>query len=128
MRPGFYDDWDPAIVFQGRWTKESGADGPDRQTRTRAETPGAQMSLAFAGKALYYVFARMPNGGIASVTIDGMAREPIDMYYAVPDWQHKVGYCCFSPGRHVVVIRSTGEKNPASSGYGVDVDSFSVLD
>ena len=74
------------------------------------------------------VFARMPNGGIASVSIDGVAREPIDMYYPIPDWQHKVGYCCFTPGRHVVVIRSTGEKNPASSGFALDLDSFSVLD
>jgi hypothetical protein len=125
--PGFYDDWDPAIVYQGAWTKDSGSPGPDRDTRTHTDTPGAQISLAFDGKELYYVFARGPEGGIASVTIDGAAREPIDMYYPLRDWQHKIGYCCFSPGRHVLVIRATGEKNPGSSGYAVDLDSFSVL-
>ena len=74
------------------------------------------MSLAFDGKQLYYVYARGPNGGIASVTIDGVEREQIDMYYPELDWQHKKGYCCFAPGRHVVVVRSTGEKNAVSSG------------
>ena len=128
VHPGYYDDWDPAIVYQGAWKRQSGAPGPDRDTRTYSETPGAQMTLAFEGRALYYVFTRGPNSGIASVTIDGVARDPIDQYYAVPDWQHKAGYCCFTPGRHVIVVRATGEKNPKSTGYALDLDSFSVVD
>jgi glycosyltransferase involved in cell wall biosynthesis len=128
VQPGYYDDWDPALVYQGVWTQESGKQGPDRATRTYAETPGAQVTLAFEGRALYYVYTRGPNGGIASVTIDGVARDPIDQYYEVPDWQHKTGYCCFGPGRHVIVVRATGDKNPASSGYALDLDSFSVVD
>ena len=62
------------------------------------------------------------------MTIDGATRDRIDLYAPAVQWQHKEGYCCFAPGRHVVVVRSTGEKNPASSGYVVDLDSFSVIE
>jgi hypothetical protein len=127
VKPGYYGDDDPALVYQGDWKQELPPSGPDRNTRTRAETPGAQVSLAFEGKSLYYVFTRGPNHGIAGVTIDGVEKDPIDMYYPQTDWQHKAGYCCFAPGRHVVVVRSTGKKNAASAGHAIDVDSFSVL-
>jgi len=122
-----YGDDDPAIVYQGEWKQDPPANGPDRLTRTRAEAPGAQVSFAFDGKALYYVYTRGPNHGIASVTIDGEPREPLDMYYPETDWQHKTGYCCFAAGRHVIVVRSTDAKNPASKGHAIDVDSFSVV-
>jgi hypothetical protein len=127
VKPGYYGDDDPALVYQGEWKQDLPPSGPDRNTRTRAEAPGAQVSLAFEGKSLYYVFTRGPNHGIASVTIDGVEKDPIDMYYPQTDWQHKAGYCCFAPGRHVVVVRSTGKKNAASAGHAIDVDSFSVL-
>src|ERR1035438_7885769 len=29
---GFYDDYDPALLFRGDWTKSSAFDGPDRHT------------------------------------------------------------------------------------------------
>ena len=80
----------------------------------------AQVSLAFDGPSLYFVYTRGPNFGAATVTIDGVAKEPIDMYYPKPDWQHKTGYCCFAPGKHTVVIRSTGDQP-------ITVDSFSVI-
>jgi glycosyltransferase involved in cell wall biosynthesis len=125
--PGYYGDDDPALVYQGEWKQEANRIGPDRMSHTSVETTGAQVSLAFDGKALYYIFSRGPNGGIADVTIDGQHRDPIDMYYPATDWQRKEGYCCFAPGRHVIVVRATDRKNPASSGHVIDVDSFSVV-
>jgi glycosyltransferase involved in cell wall biosynthesis len=127
VKPGYYDDYDPALVYQGAWSKRQ-LHGPDRDTSTHSGEPGAAVSLAFDGKRVYYVYAKDSDHGIASVTIDGVAREPIDMYAPSVEWQHKEGYCCFAPGRHVIVIRSTAEKNPASSGHALDVDSFSVLE
>jgi hypothetical protein len=127
VRPGYYDDYDPAIVYQGAWSKGP-AHGPDHDTSTHTAEAGAAVSLAFDGKRIYYVYAKGPDHGIASVTIDGVARKLIDMYAPSVEWQHKEGYCCFAPGRHVIVIRSTAEKNPASSGHALDVDSFSVVE
>lgn len=126
-RPGFYDAYDPAIVYRGGWTK-SPAKGADRDTEARASNAGDSVSLAFEGRALYYIYARRPDGGIASVTIDGVAKRPIDQYAPSVNWQKKAGWCCFGPGRHLIVIQSTAEKNAASTGHAVNVDSFSVVD
>jgi hypothetical protein len=123
--PGYYDDCDPAILFRGDWEKQSAIHGPDRDTNARAQTPGAEISIAFEGRELHYVHAMGPDYGIASVTIDGQAKEPIDLYYKDLDWQHKSNFV-LQPGRHLAVIRITGEKNPASAGTRVDLDSFEI--
>jgi hypothetical protein len=128
VHPGYYDDNDPALLYRGAWTHAGPVHGPDRDTSARADSPGAEVAMAFDGKGLYYIFAKGPDHGIASVTIDGVAREPIDMYAPRVQWQHKIGYCCFAPGRHAIAIRSSGAKNPAATGYAVNLDSFSVVD
>jgi hypothetical protein len=123
--PGFYDDYDPAILFRGDWQKQSALHGPDRDTSTHAETPGAEISIAFEGSELHYIHGMGPDYGIASVTLDGQAKEPVDLYYKDLDWQHRTSFK-LQPGRHLAVIRITGEKNPASAGTRVDLDSFEV--
>ena len=80
VRPGYYDDCDPAIVYQGAWTKES-AHGPDRDTSHPYRRTGRRRCrwLSTASGSITFT-PRVRIGGIASVTIDGVAREPIDMY------------------------------------------------
>jgi hypothetical protein len=123
--PGLYDDFDPAILFRGDWHKQSAIHGPDRDTTTYAETPGAEVSIAFEGRELHYIHAMGPDYGVASVTIDGQAREPLDLYLRELDWQHQTTFA-LQPGRHLAVVRVSGEKNPASTGTRVDLDSFQV--
>lgn len=123
--PGYYDDYDPAILFRGDWRKQSAVHGPDRDTSTYSEIPGAEMSIAFEGRELNYIHGMGPNYGVASVTIDGKPQEPIDLYYKDLDWQHKSTFP-LQPGRHLAVIRISTEKNPASTGTRVDLDSFEV--
>jgi glycosyltransferase involved in cell wall biosynthesis len=123
--PGYYDDYDPAILYRGDWQKLAALHGPDRDTSTHAETPGAEIAIAFEGRELNYIHAMGPDYGIASVTIDGQPKEPLDLYYKDLDWQHKTTFP-LPPGRHLAVIRITGEKNPASTGTRVDLDSFDI--
>ena len=123
---GGYDDYDPAILFRGDWVKEAGVKGPIRGTTTHADDPGSKISVAFDGTALNWLHAMGPNYGIAEVTIDGRPQKPVDLYWRAIDWQHKAVFCCFPPGRHLAVIRSTAEKNPASTGNRIDIDGFEV--
>jgi hypothetical protein len=123
---GYYDIYDPAVLFRGEWKREQVAHGPDRDSMAAADGPGAEIAIAFSGSKLVYTHAVGPDRGIASVTIDGEAQEPVDLYGPVLDWQHRSEFCCFGPGKHVAVVRVTGEKNPQSSGAKIDLDSFSV--
>ncbi len=123
---GGYDDYDPAILFRGEWSREAGVHGPMRGTYTHADAAGAEVSIAFDGRELKWMHGMGPNYGIARVTIDGRPQAPVDLYWRAPDWQDWSGFCCFSPGRHLAVIRVSGDKNPASTGDRVDLDAFEI--
>lgn len=126
VQPGVYDDFDPSIVFQGDWVHDKSFEGPYQHTISFADTPGAEVSIAFRGTALTYVFTKAPNRGIAAVVIDGNAPRTVDLYSADAEWQSRQTFCCFSAGRHRAVIRVTGRTNSKSTGRFVDFDSFVV--
>ncbi len=123
---GGYDDYDPAILFRGEWNREAGVTGPMRGTYTHADATGAEVSIAFDGRELRWLHGMGPNYGIAQVDIDGRPQAPVDLYWRAPDWQDRSDFCCFAPGRHLAVIRVSGQRNPASTGNRIDVDAFEV--
>ena len=118
MQPGYYDIYDPALLFRGDWKREQIPHGPDRDSVAVAESAGAEVSIAFEGTKLFYNHGIGPDRGIATVTIDGQAQEPVDLNYPELDWQHRTEFCCFAPGRHVAVVRASRVK--------IDLDSFTV--
>jgi glycosyltransferase involved in cell wall biosynthesis len=123
---GFYDDFDPALRFTGEWNHDESFKEADLHTISYTDIPGAEIALAFDGRALTYIFTKAPNRGIAEVTIDGVSQGTIDLYSAQIEWQSRRRFCCFAPGRHVVTIHVTGQANAKSSGRFVDVDSLVV--
>jgi hypothetical protein len=126
VRPGFYDDFDPALVYRGDWNNDRSFAEPDLHTISFTDVPGSEVEIAFEGKALTYVYTRAANRGIASVTVDGVDRGTVDLYSAETRWQSRTRFCCFVAGRHVAVIRLTGRANPQSKGNFIDLDSFTV--
>jgi hypothetical protein len=126
VSPGFYDDYDPAVVFRGDWTKSSAFEGPDRHTISYTDVPGSEAQIVFEGKALTYEYTKAPNRGLAEVTIDGQSQGTVDLYSANIEWRIHTRFCCFGPGKHVAIIRVAGRANPKSTGRFIDLDSFTV--
>ena len=123
---GFYDDFDPALIYRGDWTKDTTFTQADRSTISWSDIPRAEAQIVFEGKALTYVYTKALNRGIAEVLIDGASQATLDLYSADTQWQSRTRFCCFAAGRHVAVIRVTGQANPKSQGRFVDLDSFTV--
>jgi glycosyltransferase involved in cell wall biosynthesis len=126
VRRGTYDDFDPALLFRGYWTKDRAFDGPDGHTISYTDVPGSEVEIVFEGKALTYAYTKAPNRGIASVTVDGVDQGSVDLYSPQIEWQSHTRFCCFDSGRHVAVIRLTGRADPKSTGTFIDLDSFTV--
>ena len=126
VRPGVYDDFDPALLYRGDWNNDRNFAEPDFHTISYSDAPGAEVEIAFEGKALTYVYTKAANRGIASVTVDGVDQGTVDLYSAATQWQSRTRFCCFGPGRHVAVVRSTGRADPQSKGKFIDLDSFTV--
>jgi len=123
---GTYDDFDPAVRFDGDWIKDSSFDGPDRHTISYTDTAGAIASLKFEGSELIYVFTKAPNRGIAAISLDGADAGTIDLYAPQVEWQSRQKICCTTRGQHEVSIRVTGTANTRAAGRFVDLDSFQV--
>ena len=124
--PGFYDDSDPAIRFEGDWSHDTSFKEPQMRTISYTDVPGAEFSFAFDGPAIDYTFTKAPNRGIAAVSVDGASQGTIDLYSSRVEWQTRQRFCCFAAGRHVFTVRVTGERYPQSSGRFVDLDSLVV--
>jgi hypothetical protein len=124
--PGFYDDFDPVIVYRGNWSQDETFAEAAKHTVSYTDIPGSEVIFAFDAKALNWVFTKAPNRGVAEVTIDGVSKGAIDLYSPVIEWQSKVRFCCFTAGKHVLTIRVTGQTHAKSTGRFVDVDGFLV--
>src|SRR5204862_5200433 len=63
MPPGLYDDFNPAIVMRGDWTRDETFETADRHTISYTDAPGAEVLFAFTGRSLTYVYTKAPNRG-----------------------------------------------------------------
>ena len=126
VQAGTYDDFDPALVYRGDWTKSRGFREPDQHTVSYTDIVNSDVEIAFEGRALTYVYTKASNRGIASVVVDGVDQGEVDLYSADTQWQKRTRFCCFAPGRHVAVVRVTGKADPQSKGKFIDLDSFVV--
>jgi len=122
---GTYDDFDPALHFDGDWEQTGSFTGPYRNTISFTDRPGAAVRLAFTGQGVTYVFTRTFNRGFAEVRIDGTDCGSIDLYSQKTEWQASRRFAV-APGRHEIEVRVAGRKSPASAGQFVDVDGFVV--
>jgi len=122
---GMYDDFDPALHFDGDWEQNRSFTGPYHGTITFTDRPGAGVRFAFTGQAVTYVFTRSFNRGYADIRIDGLDRASINQYAPKTEWQARLSFAV-DPGSHTIEVRVGGRKSPESAGQYVDVDAFVV--
>ena len=125
VQPGLYDDFDPAIVFDGPWTQNTGWAQAQSHTVTFANLPGSAVRFAFDGGLLSYIYTKADNRGMADVAIDGAHQATLDLYSPKTQWQ-KRSIFKLARGRHLAVITVLEDKNPKSLDRFVDVDGFEV--
>jgi hypothetical protein len=125
VRPGLYDDSDPAIVYQGTWTHDKGWPQAHSTTVTFSNLPGSLVRFAFQGRSLAYVYTKAANRGRADIAIDGVRKATLDLYSPKPEWQSRTIFK-MGAGRHLAVITILPDKNPKSSDRFIDVDAFEV--
>ncbi len=122
------EDSDAALVYAGSWTQKalSSAYGGGLKYAT---TKGSAAQFTFTGQNVAWVSPKAPNKGKATVAIDGVTVETIDLYASKSQARKVV----FSQSgldpevSHTITVQATGSKRSASTGTRVDVDAFVVL-
>lgn len=126
VMPGYYDDFDPAIVYRGGWEQDKVWPQTFAHTVTYTNLPGSDVQFAFQGDVLSYVYTKASNRGMAGITIDGVYKTTVDFYSNKTQWQARSMFGGLGRRPHLAVITVLPDKNPKSLGNFVDVDAFQV--
>jgi hypothetical protein len=112
-----------AGTYSGGWQTDTSQpwSGGSAQTTNAA---GAQASFTVTGTVVSWVGFRGPQGGIATVQLDGAFQATIDTYNPRPILATLYWATDLAPGRHTLTIVSTGTKNTAATDTLIAVDAI----
>ena len=133
-----WQETDPNAKFSAGWIKSStafpwsgngAANAPELPvTAKETTTTGETLTLPFRGTAISWIGYRGPDGGIATVQVDGGAPVEVDTYGATAKYQQVVHTITgLADADHTLTITATGRRNTASSSSRIVVDAFDVM-
>jgi hypothetical protein len=128
----------PSATYSGGWTQASsslawsgsGVSTPPDLPLTAQETylAGETVTLPFRGTAISWIGYKGPDGGIATVQIDGGTAIEVDTYSPTIKVQEVLFTASgLADGNHTLTITATGNKNADSSATRIVVDAFDVM-
>lgn len=123
---GVYDDFGPYLQTRGRWTRDRQFAEAHASTLTYSDRPGDSVLFKFKGKEVRHLATRAANRGIAELVIDGRVVGQRDLYAPVTQWRTEHVISGLKDGTHLLEIRVFSKRNPASTGFFVDVDALTV--
>ncbi|KAA1418662.1 hypothetical protein F0U44_09190 [Nocardioides humilatus] len=116
------DDKSPALI--DTWDRDANA-AASGGFYSAANKAGYKLVLPFTGTSVVVKGTRMPNGGYATVFVDGVSAGTANFYAATTQWQVSVfTKTGLAGGAHTLEVRVTGTKPAASTGTWVNVDAF----
>ena len=142
VQPGYtvshWQETNPEMIFSAGWTKSAmnlpwsgaGASNPPDEPISAQEstTAGAILTLPFRGTGINWSGYRGPDGGIATVQIDGGAPTQVDTYSPTQKFQPVVfSVGGLADGNHTLTITATGSRNAASTNSRIVVDAIDVI-
>lgn len=123
---GVYDNSHTHVRYFGSWSDSSYTVGTYDNSLKISNSPQSGFRFAFTGDAITYIYSTSANRGRAAITIDGNNYGYIDQYS--PDLRRQISkrFSGLGSGIHVINVVATGEKNPSSTDYYVDLDALIV--
>lgn len=127
----YVDERSSHVTYSGNWkdvTQSPGLNFTDSSAK-RLITAGS-VSFAFKGAGIRYISRTASWLGKAKVTVDNGTPEIVDLYSLKQVFQKNVfEKRGLNPDIvHTIKIEWTGTANPASTGYGIELDALHVLD
>ena len=125
-----HDDVDPALKYSGGWTHASNVSWADPDydgTESFASSAGATMSVSFSGSAIRLIGPKGPNGGIATVSVDGTSAGSVDTYAPSKQYtQVLFSDTTLSAASHDLTVTVTGTKDSQSTDTIISVDAVDL--
>ena len=111
------------LQFQGTWTP---ANDPNASGGTHTVSNAVGSSVAFDVTGTNFVLYRKvdPNGGYASVTVDGKGFGNLTFYFQEARWQVPAAIDELGAGPHKIVLTVSATNPPGSGGTNVYFDAL----
>jgi hypothetical protein len=133
-----WQETDPSATYSAGWTQAdssvawsgSGVSTPPDAPLTAQQTSTADetVTVPFRGTSISWIGSKGPDGGIATVQIDGGTPVEVDTYSPTLKVQEALFTSgALSDGNHTLTVKATGTKNAASGGTRITVDAFDVM-
>jgi len=122
----WFEENDPAITYTGTWKNYTCATCSAGAMKYSGQT-GAKADFSFNGTGIKWIVTKANLLGKARVYLDGVNMGLVDLYNPTAKYQVVLQKTGLSAGNHTVTIEVSGQKNPASAGYFVDIDAFEVV-
>ena len=121
-----YEQSDSRITYLGSWDYTSKWQASGGSLSSTIQT-GAAAVIQFTGTDITVLGRTTSWYGMARVTLDGVEQDPADFYSAVSLYKQPViRLTGLANESHTLTIECTGEKNPASSGYRINLDALDI--
>jgi hypothetical protein len=114
----------PTVRYSPPWTARQVAEASQGQYHRTEDTAGVAV-FPFEGEALRVRYVAARNMGTFAVVVDDMVVDTIDAYQTQLSFPLSRVYT-FPRGSHILELRHTGSKNPASEGYAIALDALHV--
>ncbi len=120
-----YEQSDTRLYYSGTWTVGSSSVYSGSSYKY-TNTAGSFVTLAFNGTGLSLLATKSPSQGKALVSVDGGASVTVDLYRSATAYKQTVFSITLANGLHTVKITRAGTKNPASTGYTINLDALAI--
>jgi len=132
---GKYGVTDAGVTLDGAWGVMTEADlgRGAKSGYALSSGPGDELRLPFNGREVKITYARGPDFGVLAVLIDGAPvledGKPltIDGYNAALRYEERLVVAAGADGEHLLTLRVTADRDPASSGSLAGIGGLEVL-
>ena len=104
------DDSDVSIQYVGKWQTKSSAAAFGGHYRVASKNT-AQVLFSIFGTGFTWLTARGRSYGMATVVVDGVVTETVDLYSATNEFQYHVAFTGLSDGPHDAQILVLGTRD-----------------
>jgi hypothetical protein len=119
----YYQEMDPRMTTIGNWTPTWTGSFTGAYYYGSVSTPGGGIVIDFTGDTFEWWGLLGSSCGQGLLSIDGGPEECIEFYRDAPAYRQKVfEKAGLGEGPHRLVMRRSGEKNSASTGYSISLD------
>jgi hypothetical protein len=136
LGPGFYQETNPALVFDGEWQSVIEPQA-SAEAHTVTEAVGSTVTLTFVGENADLIASTGREGGRLGVSLDGHAvdnlpkndqgQSYVDLFSPVRQWQRHIPLVYQADDtEHTLVLTVLKRANLASEGNQIAIDGFEI--